>query len=219
MKQQYPTDNSNLGYEFTHEQHTVESGFPNLRVYLRETPSETHFDPETVRFTSVMNGKSNKVVLRHPTQHHGELQVLPGRVVLTDRRGQRVEFFTFGGTLLVDSETDFVGCTFKSDAPIFLFNERETARALFAEDAEIMLAERRASYVPHEEEFDNRLVHVAPFTLFITVLHTLFAKLEKQPYKRVKRLLKLHQYVTENLRLLRGSEMRAAGSQTLDDIL
>ncbi len=218
MKQRYLT-NSNLGYTFTHEKHTIEGGFPNLKVYLRETPSGTHFDPETMSLTSVADGKPNDVVIHHPTQMHGELQVLAGRVILTDRRQHKVEFFTFGGKLIVDQKADLVECTLNSDAPIYLLDDQESAPSLFAEDAEIMLAERRASYIPHEEDFDKRLIEADPFHLFIAVLHALSEKLERLPYKRIKRLYKLHQYVTENLKLLGDYEMEPEELPTLESLL
>ncbi len=220
MKQQYPTNNTNFGYTFTHEKHTPDAGFPNLRVFLRKVPSGVHFDPETMALTSVANGMPDDVVIHHPTQLHGNLQVLAGRVVLTDRRQKKVEFFTFGGRLIVDQQADYVECTLNSSAPIYLLDDRESAPALFAEDAEIMLAERRASYIPNEEEFDKKLVHVAPFDLFIAVLNEVAEKLEHLPYKRVKRLFKLHKYVSENLALLQSEEEMGYNKQlTLESIL
>ncbi len=219
MKQQYPT-NTNFGYTFTHEKHTPEAGFPNLRVFLRKIPSGTHFDPETMTLTSVTDGMPNTVVIRHPTQLHGNLQVVAGRVVLTDRRQKKVEFFTFGGRLIVDQQADYVECTLNSSAPIYLLDDRESAPALFAEDAEIMLAERRASYIPDEEEFDKRLAQTEPFDLFVAVLNAVAEKLEKLPYKRTKKLFQLHKYVTENLALLQGEETTVNVKRlTLEDIL
>lgn len=218
MKQQYPIGDTNLGYTFTHEKHSIERGFPNLRVFLRQTPSGTHFDPESMSLTSVTDGKPNDVIIHHPTQLHGEMKVLAGRVVLTDRRQHKVEFFTFGGMLTVDQKSDYVECTLNSDAPIYLLDDRESASALFAEDAEIMLAERRAAFIPHEEEFDKRLIEIDPFHLFVAVLHEIAEKLEHLPYKRIKRLFKLHQYVTENLKLLADYEMEPEKTPTFEKL-
>ncbi len=198
MEQLYPSERTNVGYTFSHKQFSIADGFPNLFVYLRDEPSQTHFDPEAVSFTEVDNGEPRKTTIRFPDAQPGKFTVVAGRIILTDRKRQRVEFFTFGGTLMVGEKPGMVQCMFISTAPIFMLQESESPHAFFAEEVEILLAERRAN----SDDFEEKLTHADPFQLFAALLKAAEAKVEKLPHQRVKKLFKLHAFVAEEMQLL-----------------
>ncbi len=216
MKQLYPSEKKNVGYTFSHKQFSVADGFPNLFVYLREEPSHTHFDPEMVTFTAAVHGELRQMTIRFANAPLSEqFTVVAGRIILTDRKQQRVEFFTFGGTMMVGEKPGMVQCMFISTAPIFLLEESESPRALFAEEVEILLAERRAN----SDNFEEKLASVDPFRLFAALLKATEAKVEKLPYRRVKKLSKLHAFVVEEVQLLNEFKLFPDGMLSLTELL
>lgn len=198
MKQTYPSENSQIGYTFSHKQFSIVDGFPNLIAFLRDKPSETHFDPEKITCFSTNNHHPDKITLHNPALQSGKLPLVAGRIILEDRKGHRAEFFTYGGTLTVEEKSGTVQCTFTSTAPIFVLEASEGPRALFAEEAEIVLAERLAK----NPQCGEKLVAANPFELFVSLLKDIEAKVEKLPYGRISRLSKLHSFIGEEIKLL-----------------
>jgi hypothetical protein len=90
----------NWGYYLLPRSLPSSPGYTGLLVAIRETPTETHFDPETIRLQVCdENGVATYITLgsKSPFQRSG--QVCPGQVVLRDRVNKRPNFFVFGGSL------------------------------------------------------------------------------------------------------------------------
>jgi len=219
MKQRYPTSNVDLGYTFTHEQHSIADGFPKLLVFLRDVPTGIHFDPEAITLTTVDHGLPDEIVIHHPHPHHGELPVVTGRVILTDRKGKKVEFFTFGGTLTIEQKPQLTQCTLDSPAPILMLTEKEAAPALFAEDVEVILAERRASWIHDEDKFDRRLANTEPFTLFVVALDSLQRKIEVLPHHRSASFSHLLSFIQDEIKLLKQYNLWPTSVPSIEAIL
>lgn len=168
-----------LGYAFSPPCSPDYPMYHQLDVFVHAQPTERHFDPEVVLFkvTSRIWG-TEWLKVRHPWQREEEQHVLPSCVVMRDRVDKVVEAFTFGGKLQIVSDEDRTRCTLNSPAPILPLNDGSSVATIFAEEVEILLAERRAVWdVAHPKApFEERLAKVDPFALYLTSLDILTEK-------------------------------------------
>jgi len=165
-----------LGYVFYPP--TDENGFGGNRfdVVLTEHPTLRHYDPHRIQVTLVYgrDGVSSRI---HHSNLPGNFRVCPGRVVLTDRVGKQVEVFCFGGTLEIIAQSPETICVFQSPVPILDLRTYHSTAMLFANEVEILIAQRRAAWDPeHPHRFEEHLAQVDPVDLYVACLQELKTK-------------------------------------------
>jgi hypothetical protein len=167
-------DEPDLGYYFHPSDTADHPGHPRLDIIIKATPTERHFDPQKVRlFVSARHG-IKQLVVHHPWTLKTEHRVSPGLIVITDRKGKRVEAYSFGGDLVIVSDKDQTVCALTSPAPIFpLFTTHDLPMWLVCE-FEILLAEQEADWDPrHPHDFEDHAAAVDPFLLYASCLQAL----------------------------------------------
>ncbi|MEJ2551064.1 MAG: hypothetical protein P8Z42_10170 [Anaerolineales bacterium] len=176
-------DEAELGYRFVAGRNPQSIGYRRLEINILCAPSERHFDPKITQipiFTlkdSVRPHKIDQLEIYHPWVYRDTYQVAPGLVTLADRKGKKVEAYTFGGKLTIDSDENCTTCVLQSDAPIIEINHANPAIMKFIDEVEIILAEQRANRAADLEDFEARLEKVPVSKLYVACLMELKKKI------------------------------------------
>jgi hypothetical protein len=170
-----------LGYYFYPQNRAGRLGHPRLDILLRSTPSERHFDPEKVHlFILSPQNDIEALVIDHPWRSLKRYRLVPGRVIIEDRRGKAVEAFTYGGDLEINANDERTLCMLVSPAAILDLSADAgisrlpatglSAGQLLAQETEILLAERRAAWARDPDQYETRLAGVDPAALYAACL-------------------------------------------------
>jgi hypothetical protein len=179
------TDEAELGYRFVAGRNPQSIGYPRLEINILCAPSERHFDPKIAQipiFTlkeSVSPHKIDQLEIYHPWVYRDTYQVAPGLVTLADRKGKKVEAYTFGGKLTIDSDEYCTTCVLQSDAPIIEINHANRAIMKLIDEVEIILAEQRANRAADIGDFEARLEKVPVSKLYMACLMELEKKVKE----------------------------------------
>lgn len=89
---------SHWGYAVMQRIHPTSPGYRVLAIALRTEPTKAHFDPEVVTLTIYGQEQlSHTIHLHHNSPMSKPAQACVGSVVVQDRVGKQVSFYTFGG--------------------------------------------------------------------------------------------------------------------------
>ncbi len=172
-------------------------GGRRLILHLLAKPTEAHFDPAKVTFPvvePVAHGPTGEryalswLTVEHPWEGRREHRVAAGRVRAWDHANREVVWFTFGGTLTVERHPQHTTARLTSPAPILEVSgaENELVR-LLADEAEELLAQRRAAHLPDRlEGLAQRMAVVDPWLLYCAVCQALEAKFAALPQQPVE---------------------------------
>jgi hypothetical protein len=89
-----------------------------LLVAIRQQPTLTHFDPETVSFWISQDGVGQHVRLDHQSAMPFEARLAWGPIRITDRLHVSNEYLTFGGAVTAAREDGTTVVAFVSPAPL-----------------------------------------------------------------------------------------------------
>lgn len=171
-----------LGYNLYPPKSPNDPGHPRVDIRICETPTGLHFDPFRVSLTvyTGMLGLQN-LVIHHPWHGDSHYHLVPGQIHVDSHTGKSLEAFTFGGELEFKVTPDCTLVVLKSGAPILFNYIGHTIGNLLAEEAEILLAERRAARDSDPETYDQHLEHVDPRELYLAILRKLENRFHKNP--------------------------------------
>ena len=175
------------GYLLTEPPYPEAPGGQVLTLCFRPQPTGEHFDPDKASFPVVLQAAHgplgdrfalSEVKVGHPWEGPTTYQGAPGQIRAWDHKGREVTWFTFGGTLTLASSPRCTLARFTSPAPIVEMGPEDEVILLFAEEAEELLAQRKAAHLPDRLEVLAARVHTLdPWLLYCVVLRTLEAKL------------------------------------------
>jgi len=171
-----------LGFSLLPPTHPGSPGYSGLLVAIRKRPTGEHFDPQTLILPLYDGEEITWRRLSMLTPASEVEHICPGRLILADRLGKRLEFFTFGGTLKVITEPDAVLCAITSPAPILeLVEEQETVADWLAAEAEAIWARTRSKWGIQDDEFERRLAQTSPLSLYTSTLHSVLSHWKQGP--------------------------------------
>jgi hypothetical protein len=208
------------GYYFHSREHPDSPGHPRLDVLLRFIPTRKHFDPEKLSI-SVASEHLGIELLRvhHPWPGHEKYQACAGHVILQDRKGKKVEAYTFGGDLCIEPEETLTACFLTSPAPILEINGISSIPILLAEETEIIFAERRADWEPDHSTFKDRLTAADPFILYCVCLEALKEKFERYPSRGDEFIQRFVQIINNEIKTLHELDKWPVSIPTIAEIL
>jgi hypothetical protein len=163
------------GYRLHSPSHRESPGSSGLVVAIRKQPTGKHFDPKMLRLP-LRDAKGTVAwrTLSWLSPLADSSKVCPGRVILSDRFEERIEFYTFGGLLEVACGPSEMVCLLRSDAPILeLTAPEETIPDLLAAETESLIAEAHARWGRNDEGFSRRLAKADPFQFYLASLHSI----------------------------------------------
>jgi len=168
----------NWGYSFLHAPHPDSLGYSGLVIAIREKPTGQHFDPEAIHLHLCnATGGMRGTTLTWQSPRPASDRVCPGRVILTDRRDRRVEFFTFGGSLEMSQGPAEVIYTLRSPAPVLeILGQEDRIPDQFAFETEALLSREAARWGRDDRGFEQRLARIEPLQLYMAVLHLLLLR-------------------------------------------
>jgi hypothetical protein len=196
---------STLGYRFERPVSSCAPGSSRFEVYINENPTEKPFDPEKLHLhVRSKTGVIESLTIRHPWFFEHTYQVLAGSIELTDRHGEEVEAFTFGGSLKIESHDTLTVCILESPAPILKISLEDPILMMFIEEIEIVFAKQRASLLSQPHTYEDQLMKADPFTLYQVTLNALIDEFEHLHHRE-----NLH--INEFLNFLHAERKRIKG--------
>jgi len=212
---------SNLGYAF-------KSGLPSgavsphqLEIWLRALPTEHHYDPESVTCRVVSSQPVvETLVIRHPWTELYHYQIPVGLISLNDRRDKKIEAFSFGAELQIESNPEATGCVFESSAPILALVDPNSLATRLTAEVEALLGQQRAKWNGQrsDADFDEYLAGVDPFTLYVACLVSVAQRLGTL-HPLDNRLHEILHFTDHEHKTLRSAGVWPLEPQSLDALL
>jgi hypothetical protein len=172
-----------LGYRFDPPAYPHSPGYPGLEINIHASPTRQHYDPETVSLQNVSSGgQAESLTLYHPWPYARFYRICAGRIVLEDRVGKKINFYTFGGELEIKTLRDSTHCRLDSPAPILYLGRLFSIPNILADEVEILLAEKAADCLPDGGAQDQYLSAMDPWVLYVACLHALEDKFQSHRY-------------------------------------
>jgi len=160
-----------LGYTFLPWPEQPGVGYAGLIAYLSDIPSYHHFDPVySCLLVASEEGGLSPLTIEHPWSGMESYRICAGQMDLIDRRGKHLDLFTFGGQVVIQDDAGRTRIQVASTAPILSIGQMQTVPALLSQEAEIILAQRRAAWEPDLTGFERRLCAVEPVALYLACL-------------------------------------------------
>ncbi|GAB4577908.1 MAG: hypothetical protein Fur0022_06400 [Anaerolineales bacterium] len=177
---------------------------------MQAQPSFVHFDPAHIELSAkIPSGTAvpslETLWLFHPWMGVEAFEYACGHIFLYDRKGKKVDAFTFGGKAHVQATREVTTVVFESPAPIFEVTPVNPVVDLFIDEVEILLAMRRAEWLKasgHAHGYEERLALAAPVELYIACLQAVEIRLAHGDTGEMEKEMRLQSAIrTELLRL------------------
>jgi hypothetical protein len=205
--------NEHLGYCFHPSDDEQTIGHPQLDVVIRPAPTEEHFDPESFTCLVPTPNGAGRLHVVHPWNLDHNYRVCAGDALIEDRLHERLQAFTFGGTLSIESDQRRTIIRLASPAPILAHSIQPlTFDEWLIEEVHILCAERRATQ--DDDVFERRLAAADPLLLYRACLNALRDKFAGLPDTD-----DLHRHFKHLLHSIRLPAVAAATTPTLADLL
>lgn len=174
------TQLENLGYALLPKSHKESPGYSGLLVAIRQVPTNSHYDPESIDvWIRDRNNLASQVNFTLHSSCIESVHVCPGIVILTDRRNKRVDFFTFGGHLKTVTEPDKRIYHLHSPAPILgIFNDLDSFSDQLAFEIEGLLAQLHALWARNDEGYARKMAKVDPTQFYLASLQEIIERYE-----------------------------------------
>ncbi len=140
-------------------------------------------------------------------------------MILQDRKSKKVEAFTFGSNLRIESKKLITACLMTSPAPILERTGASSIPELLAEETEIIFAKRRADWEPDHNTFKDRLSAADPFTLYCICLESLKEKFERNPPRGDELIQQFVHFLNAEIKILHELDKWPPSLPTIADIL
>ena len=167
------------GYWFRRLESPDKLGAGQLRVVIREEPTEQHFDPEMVIFPVIFEKTWQHMVVEHPWHLQHRRRAIIGIIEIVDRMGNKKQALTFGGVIMIESHQEYTEVVFDSPAPIIELGDEKSARQGLAEEVRVLMAKRRAAYKLSDYVFFDRLDRASSIDLYAGCVFSLIERLKK----------------------------------------
>jgi hypothetical protein len=191
-----------------------------LEIVLPESPAGEYFTPRSVHLSvKSRQGFPEKLKITHPWSFGKIYQLLPGVIEIIAADGEKVEAFTLGGSLEIETQDTLTACILTSPAPILEITSNGKVEDLYIEELEIILAERRAVLLNESRDYDARIIKAPPLELYAAILNTLIDKFDHSHHKQDPQLLELIQFLHAEKRRLQDDGLLPMFTPSLEDLL
>jgi hypothetical protein len=214
-----------LGFTIHPHLYSNAPGSHRVDICITDIPTQLHFDPERLHCRVKSNSddvETLQVRYRKTGMSLGETYTLiAGPISLFDRMGEEVIFFTLGGKLTIQIQEATTFCKIESPVPILQKDRVHRIPRMLAEEIEILLAERRAAWLPNVDHFNKKLATVDPFVLYATCLESIRCSYLRLPVVTNTRAQDMLGFVRREMRVLRERGQWASwwSAPALADIL
>ena len=213
------------GFAFLPNQDPHALGHLRLDIRMSNTPSNVNFNPKEVQLsilTSVDRSHPNRLehlTAYHPWTNQRSFRVVPGLVMIINHEGEKMEAFTFGGTLEIATGETYTDCVIESPAPIFWLETSSHLIKTLIEEVEILLAHRRAEWGQEQEKYEARLAAIPVMTFYIACLQHILTSLEHSPRRDVLDIQDLILLIEQEQRRLKKAGLLPEEIPSIQEIL
>ncbi len=169
------------GYCLLPKSHPESLGHPEILFVIGNRQTGGHYNPKSIRLRLPQgNGCRAWTPLRLRVFTRKTYQTCPGSVILQDWGDERVEFYTFGGSLETVTFPGEMVCSLRSSAPILAIN-RSPSGALdqLAFEVKALLEEQWVKWEFDDHGVVRRLSSTDPLQLYLATLHSMFRRFEQ----------------------------------------
>ena len=145
-----------------------------------------------------------------------------GHVFIYDRKGKKVDAFTFGCSVKIQTDKEKTNATFESPVSIFEVTPVNPVIDLFVDEVEILLAMRRAAWLkqnPHLHAYEERLCQVKPTDLYIACLQGVEERLTRISNGSSELGLHLRTAIRAELHWLKETGIWLGDRKRLEDVI
>ena len=219
--------NHEFGYLFVPRPQAGLHGHARLEIHLADHPSLEHFDPEQIVLTVKLPSGTNapqldEISLYHPWTGGSQYGMSCGHIFISDRTGKKVDAFTFGGEVDIQSGIEQTTVVFESPAPIFEVTPINPLVDLFVDEVEILLAMRRAEWLTtdaHKNLYEERLALADPVNLYTVCLLGVETRLARVYDGASEKLLYLRSAIRAELRNLQEAGLWLGERKRLEEVI
>ncbi|MFO7663697.1 MAG: hypothetical protein R6X18_14055 [Chloroflexota bacterium] len=170
------------GYRFEPSHYIPPLGHCGLEIELCEQPIHSRYAVHSVTFCVAASRLMRQTFhdSRRKNIFSQTLNVAIGNFQLVTSKNSRIFGFSFGGKFSIEDLGDYSVCRLDSSAPIFELNEEaDTPQDFVIATLMALLARRQAAWNRDDAGFEQRLLAIEPFNLFIAGLATVYAHLSR----------------------------------------
>lgn len=207
---------SRFGFVLSPPVSDEDPGYPQLEINLLPKPTHQHYDPRQLTLTVAYLSGVRVLDIRHPW-HNVRHHVCPGQIRLLDFVDKPMQFFCFGGELVVESSESQTRCIITSAAPILRWPDEEIPVSILASLCAVLLARRKAAWLARPVEFEARLAQADPLQLYVACLYALDAHLGRNGVNDGRGALR--RLVHDAIRALEISRRLPWASPSLEQLL
>jgi hypothetical protein len=208
------------GYYLLPKAHPESLGHPEILFVIGNRQTGGHYNPKSIRLRLLQgNGCWDWTLLRLKVFTRKTCQICPGSVILQDWGDERVEFYTFGGSLEIVTFPGEMVCSLRSSAPILAVN-RSPSNALdqLAFEVKALLEEHWVKWEFDDRDFVRRLSSTDPLQLYLATLHSMFRRFEQ--YRALPlEYSDLYQALLREREWLIGADQWPTNPSSLDELL
>lgn len=211
-----------IGYLFEKASEDLELGGHALGVNLYGQPTRQHFDPKQLILPVIdLDNHVAPMTIMHPWHNLKKYHMAPGLIEIIDRKDAKVEAFSFGGSLEIKVNGQKTSCLLRSEAPILSIETLSNLHigCLLSQEVMDLLAIRRAAYLNKESVFNQKLISVAPMTLFVSALKSIDAKFTKMRHEDSLHIEDCHKTVHQVLSRVLKKHPDMQRTPTFQDLL
>lgn len=209
-----------LGFFFHPPAENFPIGHPKLEINIFSDPTHLHFDPSEVELYISADSAIDLVKITHPFYGPNQAKVVAGRVIISDRLGEKVEAFCFGGDIQMFELAAMTTCIITSSAPIFDLNPYNRDRCDLVDEVETIFALRRGFWSAALDEYERRLCQIEPLKLFVLILSEIKRRLDQLPYQAAdNRIHELLTCIQHHQNILRENHLVPTVPLHIEDLL
>ena len=191
-----------IGYVFGEPAEGFEHSSNVLGINLFAQPTHHHFDPKQLILPVIdLDDHIAPMTMAHPWHNLMEYQLAAGIIEIIDRKDQKVEAFSFGGTLKIKVTEKRTSCLIYSPAPILSMEtiSNMNVGCLLPQEVQDLLAMQRAAYLSKHSAFAKKLKTIPPLTLFVSALKSINNKYALLPHEDSPHINDCHRIVSQAL--------------------
>lgn len=211
-----------IGYYFHKDDNNNSIGASALGINIYAQPTLHHFDPDHVD-AYIVNSENQLefITIFHPWIRKKEFTLAAGLITISDRLGKKVEAFSFGGTVMVNTFLEKTSSLFVSPAPILQLRSDQslTMSEMLAEEVIKLLAIYKAEYYPKNRDFELRLSSLPPLPLYIASLHSIIKQYSKILDDQSPKIFEFKRFLRHSYSEIKEKNPIQYQGTTLEDLL
>jgi len=211
-----------IGYFFFKKGTGDSFNTPAFGINIYEHPTLNHFDPDHADLYIVNSEKELELLtVFHPWTRRKEYQLAPGLITISDRVEKKIEAFSFGGLLTIQSFPEKTSSLIISPAPILRLEPDNitTMAELLAEEMIKLLAVSKAEYLPKNKDFETRLASIPPLQLYIASLRSIMNIYGKIPDEKSPKISQFKKFIRHIFSDVKDEEQIQYKGKNFEDLL